>query len=715
MIRRLITFVLTFVICIVWLIPAALPQQSVALAQTLANGLVASGDFKGAGYAQIASVYDPGDNLGLRISVLDRSAATDQFTAGAWFSGDPGMFDLGRMKIAALDANGDGKSDLVALYDDGGTSVRILVWLSTGTGFQFTGAGGWWRSDSYAWSRTKAILAGNFSGSGHTGLIFVYQYDNFDMHMHYFESTGSTFLYNGNQGVYASGPGQYDTNRARFFAGHFTRPDGPDQVASIYQYANYKIRIHVFDPTPSGLVPINGWAGVWESAENTYDLTRTKIVATDYDGDRLTDLLSFYWYGDGSVRVHAFAGAKSLAFTDPGGIAYFTPFSMPWLQTQLLAGDWNKDGFGDLATLTSLDDGSTHVGTLRSVATFVGGPRTLQWSLNQWVTPTNEVVQPACTACWPLTGAPTTSTLVSRRPLAVKIDNAPTARPHWGISQADMVIELLVEGFITRLAAYYHSQDPATIGAVRSVRFSDRYTTPMVRGVLVFSGGSQLMIGLVNADIVNGNYVGVSPQLGEGNAFYRTDVDGKVAPHNLFTSSAALRAAANDVGGGAPVDVPNWGFLRSTDHGPTAGGFLGSRTAMTLTIPYRADATVRYDYDPASRTYARYQSNGSSFVREVDGANGVAIRASNVVVINTDVWVTSVVDDAGGAPSLDMRLTGTGRASIFRGGRRQDATWYRASWFDPFAFFTDQGEKILLEPGQTWMHILPADWSVPSN
>src|SRR5439155_3268328 len=99
-------------------------------------------------------------------------------------------------------------------------------------------------------------------------------------------------------------------------------------------------------------------------------------------------------------------------------------------------------------------------------------------------------------------------------------------------------------------------------GAVRSVRFSDRYTTPMVRGVLVFSGGSQLMMDLVYADMANGNYVGVSPQLGEGNSFYRSGVDGKVIPHNLFTSTAALRTAANGVGGAAPVNVPRWGFLR---------------------------------------------------------------------------------------------------------------------------------------------------------
>jgi hypothetical protein len=280
-----------------------------------------------------------------------------------------------------------------------------------------------------------------------------------------------------------------------------------------------------------------------------------------------------------------------------------------------------------------------------------------------------------------------------------------------------MVMELLVEGFITRLAAYFHSQDPDTIGAVRSVRFSDRYTTPMVRGSLIFSGASQLMEGLVREDIERGAYVGVSPQLGQGSTFYRTNVDGRIIPHNLFTSSQALRDATNSVGGGGPVDVPRWDFLATAEHAATTGGFIGSIPANRLLIPYRLDARVRYEYDPGSRTYTRLQSasNALNYQREIDGMNGQAIAARNIVIINTDIWATDVRDDAGGAASLDMRLTGVGKASVFRDGLRQDGTWSRASYTDPFVFTNFYNQKIYLSPGQTWIHILPVDWDVPSS
>src|SRR5258707_9981898 len=108
------------------------------------------------------------------------------------------------------------------------------------------------------------------------------------------------------------------------------------------------------------------------------------------------------------------------------------------------------------------------------------------------------------------------------------------------------------------MAAYFCSQDREMFGAVHRVRYSDRYTTPMVRGVLVASGASQSTSDYINRDVANGNYVIVSPQFGEGNSFFRSGVDGKVAPHNLFTSGAAIRAGAVNEGGGGSIAVPSW-------------------------------------------------------------------------------------------------------------------------------------------------------------
>ena len=708
--RRLVCALATIALVMGWLIPAT--TSGSASAMTLANGRTLSGDFKGAGYDQVAALYDPNDDLGLRIVVLDPTP-DGKFTSSEWYLAGANHFDLGRMKVAAVDLNRDGKTDLAALYNDGNLTVHIVVWLSTGANFAYQGNAGWFRHTNFDWNRARDFLAGTFDGTPKTGLVIPYMLDNFRLKMLYLISTGTGLFYTGDDGAYDSGDGQIDATKARFMSGHFTRSDGVDQVAMVYQYPNAQIKVHVFDPSIRGLQPMGGWGGRWTSPLGFIDLNAAKLTTTDVDGDRLSDILLYYSYPDGSSRVHYMFAANNFALVDTRGIQTFATGAMPWAATSVVGGVFLKGGTGAFATITDLGTGATQVGRLNGTLT------SRLFDAAAWTTPPGEVSQIGCRNCWPLNGMPIIAGQpnVHRRPLAVKIDNAPTARPHYGISQADMVWELLVEGFITRLAAYFHSQDPSTIGAVRSVRFSDRYTTPMVRGSLIFSGASQLMEGLVRGDIAAGYYVGVSPQIGQGNAFYRTNVDGRVAPHNLFTSSDALRQATNDVGGGGAVDVPQWNFLASQIHPDTAGGFIGSVPASTFTIPYRADARVRYEYDAASHTYARYQSSSTAltFQREVDGNNNAVIAARNVVIIYTDIVVTDVVDDAGGAPSLDMRMIGTGPATVFRDGLRQDGTWSRGSNFDPFVFTNLYGHKIYLSPGQTWVHVVPIDWQIFSQ
>ena len=686
-------------------LPAA-PGRLVASAQTVADGISVSGDFRGSGRPQIATLYDPGDEQGLRIAVLERVGPTEALTRSVWFAAGAGSFDVGRMKVAAADVDGDGRADLAVLYDDGGTSVRLLVFRSTGSGFAYTGNAGWWRSAGYAWSRTKAILAGRFSAIGRAGLLLVYQYDGFRMRIHYLESDGTRFLYGGDQGVYDSGPGQYDTERARFAIGHFTRATGPDQVAALYQYPNFRVRIHVFDPSPAGLVPLNGWAGVYDTGEGQYDLSRAKIAAADLDGDGRTDIASLYGYADGSVRVHVFAGAANLTLAGVGGIATLGPGRLDWATTRLVAGDWDRDGKGDLATLAWAADGTTHAGVLRS------GGAALTFTPDAWVTPADEASAVACAACWPIAGLPASGGAVGRRPRAGKIDNAPLARPQYGLAPADMVFELLAEGNITRFAAMFQRQDPGVVGPVRSARFSDRYTTPMVRGALAYSGASTEITALIRQDARDGRYLDLDAN--DWGPTYYIDPS-RPSPHGTFTTGALLRGAANTAGGTAPVAVPRWGFLARAEGAPYAGGMLGSVSATSLTVPYRADrALVTYRYDAATRSYARWQNANSVPVRTIDAASGAPVAAKTVVVVYTDLFDSGLRDSVGSVV-FDMRLTGTGPVTIFRNGLRQEGTWSRPTVFDAFAFSNRIGERILLAPGQTWIHIIPTDWAVPSS
>src|ERR671937_325055 len=173
-----------------------------------------------------------------------------------------------------------------------------------------------------------------------------------------------------------------------------------------------------------------------------------------------------------------------------------------------------------------------------------------------------------CSDCWPLNGKPLKLGAIDKRPLLVKIDNVPLARPHYGITQADMVFEILVEGSVTRLAAVFHSQDPQTIGNIRSARLADRSLTPMVRGALVYSGTSAYEMPLIQSDAADGRYVDLSADYTSG--YYR--VNFRPGPYNMFTSAAAMRQALAAHGANDPQSVPAWPFFADPEHDPMAGG-----------------------------------------------------------------------------------------------------------------------------------------------
>ena len=305
--RRVATFLLTLVMSTTWLIPTVAPRSGgVADAQTLGQGYSVAGDFKGAGYQQIATLYDPNDDLGLRIAVLDRTTTDPKMITTQWFVTGANSFDLGRMKVAALDLNADGKTDIAVLYNDGNFTVRLVAWVSTGSAFTYLGSV--WRHTNFEWQRAGDLLTGKFTGSGLPGILIPYAQDNFDLKFLYLEATATGIRYPGDRGLYDSGPNQIWPTQARFVAGRFTRTTGTDQVAMIYQYDDGSIKIHIFELDAGGsLAPQGGgFGGHWTSPPGFFDITKARFVAGDVDGDKRSDIVdSFMHRSAARDRTHA--------------------------------------------------------------------------------------------------------------------------------------------------------------------------------------------------------------------------------------------------------------------------------------------------------------------------------------------------------------------------------------------------------------------------
>jgi hypothetical protein len=283
---------------------------------------------------------------------------------------------------------------------------------------------------------------------------------------------------------------------------------------------------------------------------------------------------------------------------------------------------------------------------------------------------------------------------LARRPVLVRMGNDAGARPHAGVSQAEVVMEDIMEAYwITRLTAVYLAADPEAIGPLRSVRPVNIGTTRMFKGAIVYSGASNGM----NALLAQTTF----PRINEGtqnNGFYRSAK--KSSPHNLYSSMDAVRAVLESRGENGPQELSGFVF---SDAAPSGGS-----PALTIHIPYPKTSTVDYTYDADRQRYLRFVQ-GDPYVDELNGAQ---IAASNVIVVYCEHLKTDIVEDSLGSTSINIVTTGEGRVQIFRDGQVVEGTWRRPDDSYMFAFTDAAGNTIPLKPGQSWIQFVPPNYEL---
>jgi hypothetical protein len=282
----------------------------------------------------------------------------------------------------------------------------------------------------------------------------------------------------------------------------------------------------------------------------------------------------------------------------------------------------------------------------------------------------------------PLTGVATD--VVPHRPaLIVKVSNSPEAQPQTGLAEADVVVEEVTEGGITRFLAIFHSELADVVGPVRSARPVD---AQLVAGFghpgFAYSGARaevRAILARTPAVMITEGAPGFFRDHGE----YASH---PVAPHNLFLElPPALEAVAD--AGARPLTGIGWEF---DEDPPSDAATSGSR----LDIVMSRVSTTSWDYDAVDERYRRSQNGQPS---EVTGTGRIA--AANVVVLDTRHYV-----GASGYPETDV--VGAGPARILRDGQAFDAHWSKPRETDPLALLLpDESGPFPLKPGPTWIHL----------
>jgi hypothetical protein len=307
----------------------------------------------------------------------------------------------------------------------------------------------------------------------------------------------------------------------------------------------------------------------------------------------------------------------------------------------------------------------------------------------------------------PLTGlAPRDGHVPQRAALAVKVENLPEARPQWGLDATDIVFEEPVEGGITRFIAVYQCHVTPRIEPVRSGRLVDAVILePLGHVLFAYSGAIQPVVDEIDSPTSLLEDVGANKAPGA----YQRDPT-RIEPHNLFTSTAALWAAA------ATLDDPSQPPAPIFKYGPLPAG---GTTVSAVNIFYPLDVTT-WTWKAKTGRWVRYYSRTpSQAAAEGQVGTGPAIQGDNVQISATDVVVmrvveypTPYVEDDTGALEQDLRLTGTGEAWVFRNGVELKGTWDRPTLAQPATFTEADGTTITLAPGNTWEELLPTSDSI---
>jgi len=205
-------------------------------------------DVNGDGKDDIVGVYDYGNgDMSMWNFISDGSTFSKVYRS---YRGCPGCWQLGKSQIAAADVNGDGNTDMVGIYDYGGNVIRMWNFLSNGTAFKAARQS--YMSCENCWNLSQSLMAGgDLNGDGKDDILGIFDYGSETIGMWNFLSDGASF--STVRRSYSGCSACWDLSRSQMMVGD-VNADGKSDVVGAYDYGNAVMGMWHF-MNGSGFVP----------------------------------------------------------------------------------------------------------------------------------------------------------------------------------------------------------------------------------------------------------------------------------------------------------------------------------------------------------------------------------------------------------------------------------------------------------------------------
>ena len=327
--------------------------------------------------------------------------------------------------------------------------------------------------------------------------------------------------------------------------------------------------------------------------------------------------------------------------------------------------------------------------------------------------PTEAPATEATEAPTETTEAPTEPPVVYRNPLngevldepytgrifAVTISNIRDALPHYGTMEADILMEMWVNGSIIRdLALYTDVSKAEAIGSVRSDRLMFNQIVKMYDAVLADAAGSDQVLndarntGVNRMTIDTGDSTDYSYRAKDRVFTFKPE---SKYEHTLFAKGAGLLDFAQKKGFSVTQPADKEYNLHFTEDGTPEGETANS---VNVTFTYRnnkKDTTMIYDESLGKYVYNQY---GKAMVV---GDTEDPECFTNVIIMLADITRGDVYYTA--------NFTNGGTGYYANGGKIIPITWGCDGEESPFWFKTADGQDLELGVGNTYMAIAPQD------
>lgn len=277
------------------------------------------------------------------------------------------------------------------------------------------------------------------------------------------------------------------------------------------------------------------------------------------------------------------------------------------------------------------------------------------------------------------------------RPYAVMIDNEGVrVLPQGGLDRAQIIYEIIVEGGETRLMPLFWGTDPEMIGPVRSARhyFLD-YALEHDALYVHYGQSPQALsdIKTLKVTAINGMYIG-------SKAFWDITKD-RNNWQDTYTSMEKLKAYADSVKYRTSTEREPVFEYNEEKIEPAA-----EESVMEIELKYSHAYNSGFKYDEESGMYLRYRKGKPQMER----VSGEQLKAENIIIQITKAYM--IDGDAKGR--MEVKTVGQGKGYYISHGKKVNIKWSKASRSKPTIYTLEDGTPLKLNPGQTWIQIMPS-------